>query len=252
MARFIPRRRPDGPGAPLTPQQRQRVEALNADLLSIFEESKRAGAVVEVSSKASRLTRSTNDLFEGRTRGGRPVGRTRSRSASPSRGDGRESRCAQRSGVLWPRRTRSRSAGPEAAGERAGNSSSKELARSNTFSVGSFRAKGGQRRELTEKDPASDTIGTKWVDCGFFRPQTGAELQCDLLAATLPRQREFTPAELAVFQLGEKLRYGSYVKARDGRFFKPEAVFEDEQRFKRLPFSGVWDWLKHNLSFKIK
>jgi hypothetical protein len=248
MASYIPRprARPDGPGAPRTPQQRQRLETLHADLLKIYEESKLAGAVVEVS--PWKESRSAHDLFDGerRTRGDRPVGRTRSRSASPSRGDVRESRRAQRSGWLRIQRTRSRSAG-ERLGERAEQGSSKELARSNTFS---FSGKGGQRRELTERDPAWDVL-TKWVDCGFFRPETGAEVHCNLLAAALPRQREFTQAELAAFRLEEKVRHDSYIKARDGRFYRPEGVFNSKQR-PRLPLGGVWDWLKHSLGFKMK
>ena len=217
---------------------------MTADMLKMYEDCKRTGAIVEVSaaSDSGRLCRSTNDLFDddvSRTRVAahiiHRVGRTRSRSASPSREtregakDGRRLHRG-RSKASSTFRTHSRSASPS-------EYRSKELARSKTFSFRGFIRGKEQRRDLVEKEHRDrGALGLRWIDVGHFRPAHGTELSCDLLAAALPRQLEFTPAEWGQFNMG-KLQRDSYVKARNGRFYRPEQERKDNDK-------GIWDWVR--------
>ena len=235
----------------ISERQEQRVAALTADMLKMYEDCKRTGAIVEVSaaSDRGRLCRSTNDLFDvdvPRTRGAAHrirVGRTRSRSASPSSeaSPSRETREGAKDGRRFHTgrskasstfRTHSRSASPSEC-------RSKELARAKTFSLKDLIRGKEQRRDLVEKDHShrgAQRLGLRWIDVGHFRPAHGTELSCDLLAVALPRQLEFTPAELGQFKLGE-LQRDSYVKARNGRFYQPEQERKDNDK-------GIWDWVR--------
>ena len=109
----------DGQHAPKRPAQT--VSALEADMLKMYEDCKLAGAIVEVSPASNgRLGWTTNDdMFHHdapRTRGIAQrihrVGRTRSRSASPSRTDGKAEDGRRWHGGRGTFRTLSRSSSP--------------------------------------------------------------------------------------------------------------------------------------------
>lgn len=232
--------------------QEQRVSALKADLFKMYEDCKLAGAIVEVSPASdSSKSRSTNDLFHDvyRTRGAahriHRVGRTRSRSASPARADAQDGRRRQNGmrNVSQSFRTTSRSASPLESHHR-----SNELVRSGTFTFGSAsRGKGGKPRDAIDQEhsvPAD--LGLRWIEIGYFRPEHGEELSCNELAVALPRQRKFTSAEFDQFGLGT-LQKNCYIKARDGRFYRPEHsenTTEQSVRISERKEYRVWEWIR--------